>query len=190
MRTNPLSADSEKSREQKGFTLVELLVVISIIAMLMGIVLPAFNKARASAYRTVCKSNLHQLGLAFRMYLDDNRNIMPPAAGFPSLEDPNDPARKPPITEFILPYAPEGKVFKCPSDNVKKYFLSEGTSYQYNQRLGGKPISKSHQVVSHGESERNIEILNDYEPFHGRPGEPGATNYLYADSHVADFTRQ
>jgi hypothetical protein len=160
------------------------------MALLIGIVLPAFSKARTVALRTICKSNLHNLALAFRMYLDDNRNVMPPAAQLPSLEDPNDPDSKPPITEFILPYVSLPEVFKCPADKIKKYFLSEGTSYEYNHRLGGKPVSKSHLVERHGESERNIEVMSDYEPFHGQPGEPGAKNYLYADSHIGDLGRQ
>jgi prepilin-type N-terminal cleavage/methylation domain-containing protein len=190
MCANGLEASSKRGFGGKAFTLIELLVVISIIALLMGIIAPVVSKARASALRAVCMSNLHNLALAFRMYLDDNRNIMPPACQLPSLEDPNDPSSKPAITEFLLPYASEPEVFKCPADRVKKFYLKEGTSYEYNDRLGGKPVSKSHLVESHGERESNIEVLYDYEPFHGKPGERGARNYLYADSHIADLRRQ
>jgi type II secretory pathway pseudopilin PulG len=169
---------------------VELLVVIGIMALLLGILAPALSKARASALRAVCKSNLHNLALAFRMYLDENRDIMPLAAQLPSLEDPNDPAGKPPISEFLLPYLSQAEIFRCPADKIKKYYLTEATSYEYNARLGGKPISKSHLVESHGENERNIEVMSDYEPFHGKAGERGAKNYLYGDGHIGDLTRQ
>jgi prepilin-type N-terminal cleavage/methylation domain-containing protein len=54
---------------RRAFTLVELLVVIAIIAVLMAIALPVFNSAREKGRQTKCMANLHQVGLALRMYL-------------------------------------------------------------------------------------------------------------------------
>lgn len=56
---------------QNGFTLVELMVVIGIIAVLIGLLLPALGKARAAALSTACQSNLRQLYLAQNLYADD-----------------------------------------------------------------------------------------------------------------------
>ena len=61
------------------FTLTELLVVISIIAILAGLMLPALNRSRVSALATACSSNLKQVGASFTLFANDNEDKLPPA---------------------------------------------------------------------------------------------------------------
>ena len=69
-------------RRAGGFTLVELLVVIGIIAILVALLLPALNKARQQSTKVQCASNLRQLGISMLMYGNDNKQWMPPSSGY------------------------------------------------------------------------------------------------------------
>jgi prepilin-type N-terminal cleavage/methylation domain-containing protein/prepilin-type processing-associated H-X9-DG protein len=66
-----------RMRKPRAFSMVELLAVVGIISVLIAILVPALNRARESAKRVDCLSNLHQLGTAFVMYCNDNRGQFP-----------------------------------------------------------------------------------------------------------------
>ncbi|MDH4179204.1 MAG: prepilin-type N-terminal cleavage/methylation domain-containing protein [Armatimonadota bacterium] len=74
-------------RRRKGFTLIELLVVIAIIGILAAMVFPVFARARESARKAVCLSNVKNIALAIQMYLADNNDTLPPGEHRPEVLD-------------------------------------------------------------------------------------------------------
>lgn len=69
-------------RTRSAFTLIEVLVVVAIIALLVGVLLPSLSRARHQGRRTLCKSNLHQLGIVWNMYAQVSRGQYPSSINY------------------------------------------------------------------------------------------------------------
>jgi prepilin-type N-terminal cleavage/methylation domain-containing protein/prepilin-type processing-associated H-X9-DG protein len=164
----PIATDIPKS-ERNGFTLLELLVVMAIIALLAGLLLPALNRAKTAAHSVKCKSNLRQLGLALRLYVDDS-------------------GAYPPLNDGALRYLPghldvylqqglhvdrRGRtnaagVFNCPSPgviNLSVYganFGGVGSDWYSGRGLGGSiTVEESRRVIIRPAGESSVRVPSD-----------------------------
>jgi prepilin-type N-terminal cleavage/methylation domain-containing protein/prepilin-type processing-associated H-X9-DG protein len=188
-------------RRQRGFTLIELLVVIGVLLVLAGILLPVLASARAKARETDCRTKLHQITLALRMYADDNNSGLPLPPGW-DLQ----------LARYIQTRPP----YSCP--DVKYWDWNPRIpwkpgdwtrGYSYNGFLAGVPptLAQSNQpsrplqmdkvhfpvatVVFHEADSRVIVSTGpDYPAPYGLQAEAGGvrhrggSNYAFLDGHV------
>jgi prepilin-type N-terminal cleavage/methylation domain-containing protein len=113
-----------------GFTLVELLVVIGIIALMIGILLPALQRARQIAKDTLCESNMRQVTVALMIYANGNHSDFPPATdqtnGYPWQEAIWTTVMRTPFSTSdptgggVYAYL-QGTPFECPTADLGKY---------------------------------------------------------------------
>jgi prepilin-type N-terminal cleavage/methylation domain-containing protein len=106
---------------RRAFTLIELLVVIAIIAILAAMLFPVFARARESARRTSCTSNLRQQGQAFAMYVQDYDELFPTAnfsdtnSGFPPALHVDGSGVPIYHADLLQPYVKNHGLFLCPT---------------------------------------------------------------------------
>lgn len=96
-------------RRATGFTLIEVLIVMAVIALLSALLLSAFTQVREKARMATCSSNLRQIGLAMRLYVQDYRGI------YPDVTFPPAPVRLCAWPDRIISYVKTPQVFWCPS---------------------------------------------------------------------------
>jgi prepilin-type N-terminal cleavage/methylation domain-containing protein/prepilin-type processing-associated H-X9-DG protein len=189
-----------------GFTLIELLMVVAIVAVLASLLTPSLSRSKTKGVNAACVNNLRQLGIATRIYADENRERLPSAEILPTLPiDPRNPL--PRICDVLAPYAARtvggstngATVFKCPADRAGRY-AAEGSSYEWNAGRNGHRIDETGTdsaflLLQRGNpaggvtnfvvtfSPGTIPMLLDYEAFHPRPPRSGK-NVVFMDGHV------
>ena len=153
-----------------GFTLVELLVILAIIAVVLGLVLSVIVHTRESSWSRTCLSNLKQLGTAFQIYLQDYDGTYPPAirsypdrSAWVAMPEPfirlDRPAR--PEEGSLYPYVRNPEVYICPADPLGQRLR---LSYAMNNKLGTypdvTPNIRDSQIFNHSKTALLVE-----EPF-------------------------
>lgn len=145
---------ANKAMSKRGFTLLELLVAISIIGVMLAILFPVFAQVREKARQSVCASNLRQIGMAIALYRTDYDDLFPYAMDNEFRLDPDPGApwfaqtkEIPSIQDALQPYCKSYAMFLCPSDTGLlwpdgsiRYAPSRGAvlgmSYKYESYIG------------------------------------------------------
>ena len=175
-------------RSTSGFTLVELLVSLAIIALLIGLGSPQVSRALEKAKSVKCLNNLRQIGVCANLYAADNSGHFPMVESMPSDEvypQDVDGVNPKPLFETLSPYGLSKETLKCPADLAgPNYFTKEGSSYQWRNVVDDELASAIKIYGRRGTftpSSAWVVICTDYDGVHG-----GHSNRLYADGHVRD----
>ena len=177
-------------RSERGFTLIELILVISIIALLATLIFPATTILVERAQNTKCMNNLRQIGVSAHLAANDNDNRYPKIEVDPEnpIYQPEDGAKS--MQEALGPYGVSDKVLQCPTDlKGANWFAKLKTSYMWLPYADDEPTNNIMIYSRRGAFSAKlsrVRMAHDYEPIHppDRVGRPKRWNTLYADGHV------
>src|SRR2546423_11170011 len=179
-------AGCRRKRAVTAFTLLELLVTIFVIGILAALLFPTLARSKASARDTGCLNNLHQIGLALQVYVDENENRVPtmfdsPITAEAGITNPLLPS----VGKVLLPFLASSNLLRCPSDD-RNLYAQTGSSYAWNTVLNGQDADHLNWLGSSFEAHQ-IPVFFDKDAFHKEKGEGRAVNYLYADGHIKNL---
>jgi type II secretory pathway pseudopilin PulG len=173
-------------KRSPSFTLVELLAVISIMALLTGMISPSLQHVRSRAESLACLSNLRQIGTAIWLWIPDNGNHYPRIENNPAqpIYEPADEAKS--LIETLGPYGLTTKVLACPGDlkSQSKYYAKYTNSYECPPWAGDE-VAASAQIPIYRSggsfqiSASRVTLAWDYENVH-----EGGFNMLKADNTI------
>jgi prepilin-type N-terminal cleavage/methylation domain-containing protein/prepilin-type processing-associated H-X9-DG protein len=178
----PLTARRRQAGgEVRGFTLLELIVVIAIVTIVAALVIPAWQRSQANGHAAACMNNLRQIGAGLTKYLGEHDQTFPSLA----LARENKEQQVPTLDTVLLPYIGNSAVFACPAD-TKRLAEITGTSYLWNYKLNGQKLAAVRvSFVKHDtiEEQSRIMVIGDKEGWH--PYLKNKLNVLYADGHAS-----
>lgn len=157
--------------------------------ILAGLLLPAMSRAKQTAFTTACLSNLHQIGVALNLYVQDNGNHLPNCLMLPNEPLATD-SNAQPITVTLKPNLQNTNVFRCPAD--RSTFDQEGSSYTWNCYLNQasydrpqdwSPVTQEICNVIFGGS-YTTPLIGDANSFHPASGVWTGKNALFLDGRV------
>jgi len=182
-------------QKKSGFTLIELLVVIAIISILAAMLLPTLGRAKQRAWATACLSNVKQIGVATRMYADDNSDALPRSAHQGAS-----------WVATLQPYCGGTNLWRCQRDGKARLYSYALNDYLLPPSIAGeRDYSKITQVpspvetlwltecdegyVSSDHFHFSLSNDGDYSPEKFAPQvaeqrHVSGANYLYVDGHA------
>jgi prepilin-type N-terminal cleavage/methylation domain-containing protein/prepilin-type processing-associated H-X9-DG protein len=164
-----------------AFTLIELLVTVAVIGILAAMLLPALGRAKESGRAASCQGNLHQIGLALQIYVDESGNRMPTMRDFAA----GGPTNQATIDVVLAGQLGSPQVLRCPSDN-QGIFDQTKSSYSWNNLVNGENADHL-QVFTLSLTDTKVPLVFDKQKFHSLLGANHAMNYLYADGHIKNL---
>ena len=194
------------TRRNRAFTLIELLIVITIIAILAAILFPVFARAREKARQVKCASNLRQLGLAFGMYVQDWDEMYLAGRGY-SLPNVFTGSGTAVVNEYrrwpyhLYPYVRNQTMFTCPTSRLaydgQDYHDNYGWNYDGLARRPESMVESSSECFLAGDAAEPYAVEGDYtvcdtyvNKFLSSQGRAGAGrhseggSWVYVDGHA------